>query len=163
MTRRGGILLETLLAITLFVVAALAVLQATSQANRAVERAAVLQRAVDLATTRMAELEIGLLGIGDLRSLDDLPRPEFGAFDDGPAEERLRIEASTERSPHAGLTLVELTVLDSEDPATDGGARAVFVLRKLVRLRDGVVDAYESDDLLEGLPDSGDSGFGGGS
>jgi len=161
MTRRGGILLETLLSITLFVVAALAILQATRQANRSVERAAVLQRAVDLATTRMAELEVGLITIGDLRSLDDLPRPEFGAFVDAPAEDRLRIEASTERSPHDGLTLVELTVLDAEDPAIDGGARTVFVLRQLIRLREGVVDAYESDDLLEGLPDTGSTRFGG--
>ena len=161
MNRRGGILLEVLFAITLFVVAALAILQATGQAARSVDRAAVLQRAVDMATTRMAELEVGLISVGDLRSMDDFVRPEFGAFDDGPAETRLRIEASTERSPHDGLTLVELKVLDAEEPAADGGARIVFTLRQLVRLREGPTEVYESDDMLEGLPDDGSTGFGG--
>ena len=80
MNRRGGILLEVLFAITLFVVAALAILQATGQAARSVDRAAVLQRAVDMATTRMAELEVGLISVGDLRSMDDFVRPEFRRF-----------------------------------------------------------------------------------
>ena len=160
MTRRGGILLETLLAITLFVVAALAVLQATS---RRIGPLSVLRSCSVRSTSRPPAWP----------NRDRTPRHRRPAVarhlpvrSSAPSttagEERLR-QASTERSPHAGLTLVELTVLDSEDPSTDGGARAVFVLRKLVRLRDGVVDAYESDDLLEGLPDSGDSGFGGGS
>lgn len=161
MNRRGGILLEVLFAITLFVVAALAILQATGQAARSVDRAATLQRAVDMATTRMAELEVGLISVADLRSIDDFVRPEFGAFDDAPAENRLRIEASTERSPHDGLTLVELKVLDAEEPAADGGARIVFTLRQLLRLREGPTEVYESDDMLEGLPDDGSTGFGG--
>ena len=163
MNRRGGILLEVLFAITLFVVAALAILKATGQASRSVERAAVLQRAVDMATTRMAELEAGLISLADLRSIDDFVRPEFGAFNDAPAENRLRIEASTDRSAHGGLSLVELKVLDAEEVAVDGGARIVFTLRQLVRLREGAIDSYESDDLFEDLPDEASSRPGSGS
>ena len=100
MTRRGGILLETLLAITLFVVAALAVLQATSQANRAVERAVVpalvASRPPAWPNSRSDSSASATCGRSTTLS-------GFGAFDDGPAE-GLRIEASTERSPHAGLT-----------------------------------------------------------
>jgi hypothetical protein len=153
MTRRGGVLLEVLLALTLFVGGALAVLRATSQARRSVVEAGTLQRAVDLATTRMAELEAGLISDADLREGGGMPRPEFGAFEAAPATNRLRIEVATRRSPYAGLTLVELDVLDPDQIAVDGGARVVFSLRKLVQLRDQPVDEYELDDMLEGLPD----------
>lgn len=152
MTRSGGILLEVLISLALFVGAALAILRATSQAGDSVDRAATLQRAVDLATTRMAELQVGLVSEADLRSEADQPRPEFGAFEFAEAEQRLRIEAAMERTPYQGLTLVELKVLDSEQLAADGGARTIYTLRQLVRLGDSDADAYELDDMLEGLP-----------
>ncbi len=159
MRQAGGILLEVLISLALFVGAALAILRATSQASDSIDRAAILQRAVDLATTRMSELEIGLVTEGDLRSDELQPRAEFGAFEFAPAERRLRIEASTERAPWEGLTLVELRVLDSEQIAVDGGARTIFTLRRLLRLREGAVDAYEFDEMMEGLPGE-DTGFG---
>jgi hypothetical protein len=152
MTVRGGILLEAMIALALFVGAALAILRATSQAASAVEKASTLQHAVDIATTRLAELETGIVSLADLRAGLDESRPEFGAFDASAPSERLRVEARTERSIFAGLTLLELSVVDSEQVASDGGARSIFTIRKLVRLREEEVDAYEQDDLLENLP-----------
>lgn len=154
MRRHGGILLEVLVSLALFVGAALAILRATSQAANSIDRAAILQRAVDLATSRMAELESGLIGEGDLRNDLDEPRPEFGAFLDEPAERRLRVESSTERTPWDGLSLVELRVLDAEQVAPDGGARVLFTLRRIVRLREGAAEAYESDEMLLDLPET---------
>lgn len=152
MIRRGGVLLEAMVALALFVGAALAILQATSQARVAVEKAAILQRAVDMATTRMAEFEAGLVSEADLRDDFGGSRAEFGAFDPTPPENRLRIEAVTSRSYFDGLTLVELSVLDSEQAAPDGGARTIFQLRQLVHLREQVLDTYELDEMLEDLP-----------
>ena len=152
MTRRGGILLETMIALALFVGAALSILRSTSQASTSVDRAVTLQHAVDLATTRLAELESGLISLADLRAGLDDPRPEFGEFDSSPSPQRLRVESRTERSAFAGLTLLELSVVDSEQVAADGGARTVFTIRKLIRVREDEVDAYEQDDLLDDLP-----------
>lgn len=152
MSRRGGLLLETMIALALFVGAALSILRATSQASTAVDRAATLQHAVDLATTRLTELETGIISVADLRAGLDEPRPEFGAFDSSAPSERLRVEARTERSIFAGLTLLELSVVDSDQVAVDGGARSVFTIRKLIRMREEEIDAYEQDDLLEDLP-----------
>ena len=152
MTRRGGILLEVLVALTLFVGAALAILSATGQARRSVEQAGVLQRAVDLATSRMAELEAGLISDADLREGFTESRPEFGEFMPSEVPERLRIEVRTSRSPYDGLTLVELDVLDSEAFAVDGGARVLFTLKQLVRLRDRPVEEYELDEMLDDMP-----------
>lgn len=152
MIRRGGVLLEAMVALALFVGAALAILRATSQASVAVEKAAILQHAVDLATTRMAELEAGLISDADLRQGGGESRPEFGAFDPTFEERRLRVETVTRRTYFEGLTLVELSVVDSEQIAPDGGARTIFQMRQLVHLREQVLDTYEMDDMLEDLP-----------
>jgi hypothetical protein len=152
MNARGGILLEAMIALALFVGAALTILRATSQAAAAVDKAATLQHAVDIATTRLAELETGIVSLADLQAGLDEPRPEFDVFDANTPSERLRVEARTERSIFAGLMLLELSVVDSEQAAFDGGARSIFTIRKLVRVREEEVDAYEQDDLLEDLP-----------
>ena len=152
MNRTGGILLEVLISLALFVGAALAILRATSQADASIDRAAILQRAVDLATSRMAELQLGLISEADLLGDAGESRPEFGAFDFAEAERRLRVEANMRRSPYDGLTLVELRVLDSEQIDFDGGARTIYTLRQLVSLRDSGSESYELDQMLEGLP-----------
>ena len=161
MNRPGGILLEVLIALALFVGAALAILRAVSQADASVDRAAILQRAVDLASSRMAELQLGLISEADLLGDAGQSRSVFGAFEFAEAERRLRIEANMERSPYEGLTLVELRVLDSEQIALDGGARTIHTLRQLVTLRDPESETYEIDEMLEGLPREAASGPGG--
>jgi len=151
-TARGGILLEAMIAMALFVGAALTILRASSQASMAVEEASKLQSAVDLATTRLTELEVGLISLTDLRSGRFESRPEFGDLDQGDSSDPLLIEARTERTAFEGLVLLELHVLDSEREASDGGARRIYSIRKLVRLSEEDVEAYEQDELLDDLP-----------
>lgn len=154
----GGVLLEVLVAIAIFVAAALSILEISRQAQRSLDRAAMLDRAADLAATSMAELQLGLVTLADLRAGTETSRPEFGAFVEDLALPRLRVEASTERSPYAGLTELELRVFDSEHAAPDGSARVLFTLRQLLVLHEDAEGEllYEEDDLLEGLPEADD-------
>ncbi len=67
----GGILLELLLAIALFVGGAVLVLGAMRSAVDGARRADLRARAMDLAQSRIAELDAGLIAVGDLDG-DDL-------------------------------------------------------------------------------------------
>jgi type II secretory pathway component PulJ len=64
--RRGGILLELLLAIALFATAASFTLSAMRNALDSIRRAELRARAFDLAASRLAELDAGLVSVGDL-------------------------------------------------------------------------------------------------
>lgn len=72
--RDGGILLELLLAIGIFAAAALFTLSALRSALDGVRRAELRARALDLAVSRLAELEAGLVSTGELG--DERPRPD---------------------------------------------------------------------------------------
>lgn len=72
--RGGGILLELLLAIALFAAAASFTLSAMRSAVDGIRRAELRARAFDLAATRLAELDAGLVSIGDLG--DERPRDD---------------------------------------------------------------------------------------
>lgn len=64
--RGGGILLELLLAIALFAAAASFTLSAMRSAVDGIRRAELRARAFDLAASRLAELDAGLVAVGDL-------------------------------------------------------------------------------------------------
>jgi hypothetical protein len=68
--RRGGVLLELLLAIALFAAAASFTLSSLRAALDSVARAERRARAYDAAASRLAELDAGLIAVGDLG--DDL-------------------------------------------------------------------------------------------
>lgn len=68
--RRGGVLLELLLAIALFAAAASFTLSSLRGALDSVARAERRARAYDAAASRLAELDAGLVAVGDLG--DDL-------------------------------------------------------------------------------------------
>jgi hypothetical protein len=68
---RGGVLLELLLAIALFVMAASFTLSSLRSALDSMRRADLRARAYDAAASRLAELDAGLLAVGDLG--DELP------------------------------------------------------------------------------------------
>jgi type II secretory pathway component PulJ len=113
--RRGGVLLEILLAIALFAGAAIFTLGALRNALAGTQRASVRMRAVDLAASRMAGLEQGIE-----REEDGEPDP------DG-----LRVVVETDPSGFPGLVLATVRV---RAPAETGdGDREVFALRQLVR------------------------------
>jgi hypothetical protein len=151
---RGAILLEVLLAIGLFVGAAAFCLGVTKSLFSAFERTDRRRLAIDLARSKLAELEAGLISVQDLRgewsggvgSRQDDVELEAGAS--GPAWE---IDAVTTRSEYPGLSLIELTI--TEVP-TDGAVESnvvSFTLRQLVALREQDPQMYEADEMLEGL------------
>ena len=72
--RGGGVLLELLLAIAMFAAAAAFTTSAMRSAIDGVRRAELRARAFDLAATRLAELDAGLVASGDLG--DDRPRAD---------------------------------------------------------------------------------------
>ncbi len=66
--RRGALLLEVLLSIALFAGAAAFALGASRSVFDALDRAKRQQAALDIARSKMAELEAGLITVRDLRS-----------------------------------------------------------------------------------------------
>jgi hypothetical protein len=142
---RGGVLLEVMLALALFTGAALYTLRALSTVHEGLDRASRMQQAADIAASKLAELEAGLINTADLRetmrSIGSIELEERWA-------DRWLVELRTQRTEHAGLSLVEITVRET----AGGGSPASFTLRQLLRLREGETDEYEQDDLLRGLP-----------
>jgi len=146
--RRGALLLETMLSIALFVGAAAFCITSLRSLFDRIERADARQQAVDLARSKMAELEAGLINVQSLRgewsgAVGSRPDDEIDA-----GGRTWAIDATTVRTEFAGLSLVELTVT----AIVDGRDGESFTLRQLVALREADAEAYEPDDLLEGLP-----------
>jgi hypothetical protein len=153
-------LLEVMLALALFVGAASFCLAATRSLFGAMERIDRQQRLVDLARSKLAELEAGQITLGELRGEwagdigSRLEDDDLEAEVTGPIWE---IEVETTRSEFRGLSLVELTVREiTEEAGLDGegdGVAASFTLRQLMALREADAEAYEADEMLEGLPE----------
>lgn len=152
MSRRGGLLLEVMISMALFIGAALVVLRVMSDARTSLQRSAVLQRAVDLAMTRVGELELGLVSLADLRGMG---RQERGEFEDLEASaEPLGIRVRTERTQWDGLVLLELDVLDPERTDSTGDDFVVHSVRTLVRLSEETFEDFEDDPILDDLPET---------
>ncbi len=150
--RRGGILFEVMLSLALFVGAAAVTIGTVRNVMTALERAAREQQAVDLARSRMAELEAGLINLNDLR---DGSRSAIGSFEGFLGDEFGRgddwtVAVSTERTEYPGLTLVAITVRDAGADEDRPGAVG-FTLRQLLRLGDEDELEFEEDDLFDGF------------
>jgi type II secretory pathway component PulJ len=113
--RRGSVLLEILLAIAIFAGAAVFTLMALRNALAGTQRASLRMRAVDLAASRMAELELGL-------EVDAEAEPD----PDG-----LQVTVETEVAAFPGLSLATVRVSAPADAGGEG--REIFALRQLVR------------------------------
>jgi hypothetical protein len=158
---RGGVLFEVLLSIALFVGASTFALGATSNVLRAIDRAQRRAFAIDLACSKMAELEAGHITTADLDSEADIAvgSMEPAAVDEATSDPAVRsvewvFEVRTSPTEFTGLSLVELTVSEMR-PAweADDDDLVSFTLRQLVALReDDESVEYEQDDLLRGLP-----------
>ena len=155
--RRGALLLEVMLSVALFVGAASFCLVVTRSLFSAMDRADRRQLCVDLACSKMAELEAGLTTLQDLRG------EWSGAIGSRSVDDELALDRAqwqfdvqTSRTEFQGLSLVELTVSELSETAgaTRAGERVSFTLRQLVALRELDAEAYEVDDLLEGLPEA---------
>ncbi len=150
---RGSILLEVLLSIALFVGAGSFALAATKSVFHALQRAKGQQQAVDLARSKLAELEAGLTSLADLRDEWSGAVGSFEPADPDQVETTWVFDVETSRTEFRGLTLVTLTVSEQSD-ALDSGADAQPVsvtIRKLMALRAQDPDEYETDELIEGL------------
>jgi type II secretory pathway pseudopilin PulG len=136
-TRRGTILLEVLLAIAVFAFAGVVVLGVLQETVASAGRADRRAIAMDLARSRLAEIEAGLGPEGADEASADAPSAIDG----------LRIEERLEPSDFDGLQLAVVEVWDDAAPApsalaqavggdsggSGGGAPRLAVLRQLVR------------------------------
>ncbi len=156
--RRGALLLEVLLSIALFAGASAFALGAARSVFDALDRSKRQQAALDIARSKMAELEAGLITVRDLRSQWT---GEIGSsqadldFDTPHGGLDWTIEVQTFPSEFGGLNLVELTVTELTDQTSDDGGFVPmsFTLRQLMPPREAEVEAYREDELLEGLPE----------
>ncbi|MFM1833427.1 MAG: hypothetical protein RLZZ461_1743 [Planctomycetota bacterium] len=114
--RRGGLLLEVVIALALLVMVGLFALGGARDGLAAADRAARRAAAVDLAASRLAEIEAGIVSldaVGDLQdaSLDD----EAVGFEDELPRWPFAVEVETSPSGFEGLVRVEVVVrLDDE-------------------------------------------------
>ena len=156
--RRGGVLFEVMLAVALFVGAAAFTLASVRSVTRTLERTRLQQEAVDLARSRMAELEGGLTTLGGIRGDADTEDQSSTDFEAADVQPRWRIEVSTARSEFGNLTLVELTVIENmpADLETAGESPMRYTLRQLIALREDAGKPFAEDEIMRGLPDGGE-------
>lgn len=171
--RRGGILLETLVALAVFVATASFVLAASRQALTSARVAALESRATDVARSALAAIEAGLVprsaldgGEGLLEIIGPVrgaPGPD--AADDGAG--RWELDVATEPTEFGDLVLVVVTArwmvpgADAAGPAAavdaDGAiplpadAVVAVTLRGHAMLSDDQAWSPETDEVLDGL------------
>ncbi|MFK7960526.1 MAG: hypothetical protein AB8G96_08365 [Phycisphaerales bacterium] len=175
--RRGGILLETLIALAVFVATASFVLAASRQSLTSARVAALESRATDVARSALAAIEAGIVPRSALDGGDALleiigpvrgaPGPD--APDDGGG--RWELDVQTDPTEFGDLMLITVTARWLEPGATAGGpdvegtiaapadAAVAVTLRGHAMLSDDEAWAPELDEALDGL-DAG-TGFGG--
>ena len=112
---------EVVLSVALFGGAALFALSAARNTLASLERMRLQQAAIDLAKSKMAELEAGLITVSDLR--DSAGDDDLWTFD-----------AHTSRTEFTDLLLIELTVRQNVEE-TEFHNPMSFTLRQLVALR----------------------------
>lgn len=127
---RGGLLLETLLALAILIMVGLLALGVASDATTATERSDRRAAAIELAASRIAEIEAGLV---DLDAVGDLQEIELDDESSGVDAPRWRFRVEVESSPSSfdGLVRVEVVIRD-DDENGDGTAE----LARLVALVD---------------------------
>ena len=171
--RRGWVLFEMMVALTLFVFTSMAVLGAVGQGFTSAQRTRDHAKAVDLARSTMAKLETGLGTPQNLAGpvpaweppLDGeapFDESEAGGFSDLPPLPSLwEVEIDTIPSQFPGLTHAIVTVVKRAGPDSDWLV-ASYTLQQLVRLApEGEDTVGEMDDIaaeaLRGTPSSGGS------
>lgn len=142
--RRGGVLFEVVLAVALFGGAAAFTLAAARSALDSMQRVRLQQAAVDLAKTRLAQLEAGLIALADLRD-------GITAESDSSDAVEWTFDLKTGRTEFTNLTLIELTVRQTL-PEGDDRTPISCTLKQLMALRPDEAVEYERDELSEGTP-----------
>ena len=157
--RRGGVLFEVVLSIALFAGAAAFALGAVRSAFDKLDQTRRKQQAIDLARSKLAELEAGLITLADLRDgaaqqgllpagsngLEDERQPETGP--------QWSFHVEVHRAPFAELSLIELTVTEAvpgaPEPAGSDGVR--YTLRQLIKLRETDAEEFEDDPINQAV------------
>ena len=174
MNRRAGILLEVMIALSIFAMAGLAILTLLGQSVESFTRTRDVQHAADLARSTMSRIEAGIAPpdalVGPVPPWDDtdLAREmasmyetgpgEFGpGFDDSlPGDSDWELEIESEPTEFRGLSLVTVRAIRRPSPDSDR-ILASYTLRQLVRL------GSEDDDVVgQGDPLFGSGGSTGG-
>ncbi len=149
-SRRAALLLEAMLALTLFVGTALMILAILGRSLDALDEARQRQTACDLARSAMSRIEAGIASPESLNGPAQLfDEPLNAPGDDRPVESEWELVVETEPSLFDGLTLVTVTARragdltsNQNDSESAGERRSTYTLRQLVRL----------SDVGEGLP-----------
>lgn len=149
--RGGGVLFEVVLGIALFGGAAAFALAAVRSVLHTLDVTRRQQEAIDLARSKIAELEAGLISLADLRTGETAD--VAGASDSGP---HWAFDLKSRRTEFAGLTLIELTV--REDHAGPSGNPMSYTLRQLVNLRPGQGEPSDDASGAEAGAPQGDDG-----
>lgn len=126
--RRGGLLLETLVALAILVMVGLFALAGARRGLDATDRAARRAAAVDLAASRLAEIEAGIIDIDAVGDLNALPATLEGRLDEAPPRWPFVIEVTTGPSEFPGLVRAEvLVIVEEEDEAVELARLAALV------------------------------------
>lgn len=150
MTRRGGVLLEVMVAIAVFVMAALAVLASLNDGVGRARRIADAIEACDVARSAMSRLEAGLVSVESLQGPAPIWMPELDleGFDDVPeVPNGWELRIATNPSAFEGLTEVAITAVLT-DPRNPGAELSSYTLVQLVRLREDPEDSIGGEDEI---------------
>jgi hypothetical protein len=145
--RRGGVLFEILLSIALFAGAAAFALGSLRSAFVSIDHSRRHQQAIDIARSKLAELEAGLINLADLRGAS--ASAEWGEAAGQPVSARNDgwiFDVKTQRTEFANLSLVELTVRENLPPAEEANA-VQYTLRQLMPLRSSLPGEFEADEI----------------
>ena len=158
-SRRGAFLLEVLLSIALFAGSAAFTLGAANSVFDALDRARREHEAIDIARSKMAELQTKMITVRDLNSQwsGDIGSYQTDAdFDSLESSLRWAIEVKTSPTEYTGLSLVEITVSELQEQAFEqsGGAFVSYTLRQLMPLSEEDIEDYQEDEILVGLEES---------
>jgi hypothetical protein len=143
--RTGAVLLEVVLAIAIFVMAATAILVLEDRSFSGLSRMREAEQARDMACSAMARLECGL---DTARTLSGPVKPEQG-FAAPAGKWELKVES--EPSQFAGLTKVSVTAMKKSGGRDSDAVSASYTLRQLVRLGEPAVDRPGEEDPLAAL------------
>jgi hypothetical protein len=152
MILRGAILLETLVALAIFTGAGMLTLSVVGNSYSAFDRARLHRLASDLARSKIAELEAGLISVTELASHEIESVGSIGWTDGASDDPPWLIDVDTERTEHRDLTLVIVTVYPPASSEWDEPTGVT--LKQLVRLRDRPDESYREDDLVRDLPEA---------
>ena len=144
-TRRGGLLLEVIFALAIFVVAGGAILNLVGQTMSGLERSRLQARAADLARSAMAKIEAGIETAQTLHGPVERQAEGSGTAPAPPSGWELEID--TEPSQFRGLTRVSVVAL-KRGTGKEVQVEAEYKLVQLVRLSGKGEDRAGEEDAL---------------